>query len=139
MSDELRKTVKIKRDRKVGTDDRGRSVWTNPVEEVELELVSTVQLKRILDSGEKEHKDRIRELADGKDGVLARSTGTNEFEILSEDSFTLEPVDKPAGEEELSLVTTQQLRRILQTDGASQDAEHGAKDEGGGYDPYESG
>ena len=139
MGDELRRTVKIRRDRKVGDDGSGRNVWTKPIEEVELELVSTATLKRVLESGEKAHKARLRELADGKDGVLARSSENNEFQILAEDDFTLEPVDRPGGEEELSLVTTQALRRILKTEGASEGGQQDTRDEGGGYNPYDSG
>ena len=139
MDDELRKTVKIKRARKVATEAGDRNVWSKPIEEVELELVSTGQLKNILESGKQEHKDRIRELAGGQDGVLARSAETHEFEILAEDSFTLEPADKTGDEGELSLVTTQALRRILKSEDARDDqAASSGRDEGGGYNPYDS-
>lgn len=132
MNDELRKTVRIKRGEKAGTDARGRNVWTKPVEEVEFELVSTVMLKRILESDKKEHKEQIRKLADAEDGILARSTDTDNFEILQQDEFE--------DDGELSLVTTQALRRVLKGDDAAEDEpEPELEDAGGGYNPYDSG
>ena len=156
MSDELYKTVRIQRHAKVGTDSRGRTVWTKPVEPVELELVSTMMLEQLLESGDEEHKKRMRELADTGEGVLARDTSNNEFEIVRDDEleaalqaanredsgnalpeFTLERVDESDTVEELSLVTTQVLRRML-----SAESETGADDsenspDTGGYNPYD--
>jgi hypothetical protein len=57
--DELSQTVKIRISRKVGTDSRGRTVSTKPVEPVELELISTVMMRQILASGDEEEKRRI--------------------------------------------------------------------------------
>ncbi len=153
MGDELFRTVKIKVDRKVGTDSQGRSVWTKPIEETEFELVSTVMLKQILDSEDDQKKDQIRTLADEEDGVLAISTHTDQFEVLPDDvleaalkaannpassnmphRFTLERVSDTDEEENLSLVSTQMLRKILDVDDES-DAE--PEEEGGGYNPYD--
>ena len=156
MTDELDKTIKIQRHAKVGTDSRGRTVWTKPVEPVELELVSTMMLEQIIESGDEEHTKRIRELADTGEGVLARDTSNNEFEIVrddeleaalqaanSEDSgtalpeFTLERVDEPEAAEELSLVTTQVLRRMLSAESGEDDSDN--SDDTGGYNPYDHG
>lgn len=154
MGDELKKTIKIKRGEKLGADSRGRNVWTKPIKEVELELVSTVMLQRIIDSGDENQQDRIRELAQGEDGVLARSTDTNELEVIRDaelqaalegaatsDQPSLESIDSNNSMEELSLVSTQALRQILKIDGDVDDSEPepDSRDEGGGYNPYDSG
>lgn len=155
MSDELSRTVKIKLNRKVGTDSQGRTVWTKPVEETEFELVSTVMLKQILESEDDQKKDQIRALADEDDGVLACSIHTDEFEILPDDEleaalnaannpespnmpgrFTLESVSESDGEEDLSLVSTQMLRKILDVDDESDAA---PEEDGGGHNPYDRG
>ena len=158
MGDDLSRTIKIKRDSKVGTDSQGRTVWTKPVEETEFELVSTVMLKQILESGDDDTKDKIRALADAQDGLLACSTDSNEFEILPDDEleaalqaannpespnrlqqFKLERVSETEEEdEELSLVSTQMLRRILDVDDEGGD-EPEAEEIGGGYNPYDHG
>jgi hypothetical protein len=83
--------------------------------------------------------------------VLAQDTSTDNFEIISDDELqkalaqsneqntsnrsadvVLEPLEKAAGDEELSLVTSQVLRRILGTEADE------APDEQGGYNPYDS-
>ena len=158
MSDDIDKTIKIQRHAKVGTDSRGRTVWTKPVEDAELELVSTVMLERILDSDDEAEKQRVRALADGEDGVLARDTSNDQFEIISDDEVraaleaatgdastsrradvVLEPAKKSADVEELSLVTTQVLRKMI--DPAADELPDGADvdDDAGGYNPYDHG
>ena len=138
------------RDRKVGTDSQGRTVWTKPLEEAEFELVSTVMLKQIIESDDDRKNARIRALADAEDGVLARSTGSGEYEILPDDEleaalkatsnpespnkpqqFTLETVSESDEAEELSLVSTQMLRRMLSVDDES-DVGPDDQDSGGG-------
>ena len=139
MGDKTRKSGKSGSNRGIGTDDSGRNVWVKPIEDVELELVSTIRLQRILESADKEQKDRIRELADGDDGFLAQSTETNRLEILPESRFTLEPVAESDDEEEVSLVSTQSLRKILNIEGETADAEPEIDDGDHGYNPYDSG
>jgi hypothetical protein len=139
MGDQPKKTGKDMGGQQAGTDDRGRNVWIDPIDDVELELVSTAKLKLILDSGNEQQKDRIRELADGEDGVLACSTETNRFEVLKEDELTLEAVCEPGGEEEDSLVTTQALRKILKIADEPEEPEEDTEDESRGYNPYDSG
>jgi len=161
VSDKLAHTIRIKRGEKVGIDDQGHSVWTKPVEEIELELVSTVMLKKIIDSDDEEKKQRIKSLAGEGDGVLARKPGSQEFEIVSDDELeaalaasneapvfhqpadvVLEPVSPPEGEEELSLVSTQVLRQMLSHDddeSASDSGDLDVQGDSGGYNPYDSG
>ena len=160
MSDDLKKTVRIVRGSKVGVDDRGRSVWVGPVEEVELELVSTAMLKRVLESDDEAKKAQIRETADSKDGVLAHDPEKDMFQIIDDTDLqailaaepqgmdaikaadvTLEPLSSQADtdDEELSLVSTQALRRMLGSDAASDDDADEDAAGGAGFDPYNSG
>ena len=158
MSERLKQTVRILKRSKVQTDDRGRSVWVDPVDTAELELVSTVMLKRMLDSGDEQRKDRIRKAAQGKDGVLARDAENDTFEIIDDDDLqqalqaasdttdvkttdvSVEPLMDRADsdDEELSLVSTQALRRILTKD-APQTEDSLPVEEEQGFDPYNSG
>ena len=140
MAEDYTKTVRIQRPSKVAPDERGRNVWVGRVEEVELELVSTTALERILKSGDGGQRAEIRKLADGrKDGILARDLATGVFQILTRAELkrardtSAPPV--PAPKAELSLVSTQILRKTLQPDkGKDKD-----KDKGGGFDPYNRG
>jgi len=159
MDDELDKTIRIQRDRSVGTDSRGRSVWTKPIAPVELELVSTMMLEQILESGDEQHTQRIRELAETGDGYLARDTSSDEFEIVRDDeleaalqeasrgtsggtspSWTLERVAEDDGQDqELSLVSTQVLRKMLVPDAPNDATAEPGEDDLGGYNPYDKG
>lgn len=161
MDDELRKTVRLVRRSKVKTDDRGQSVWGETVEDAELELVSTQMLERMLVDDDKERRDKLKEAAANRDGILARNTVTNGFEIIDDDDLEAalssadedtgparvadviyEPVVTPgdSDEEELSLVSTQMLRRMLGTeDEADKDEVDDELLPGGGFDPYNSG
>lgn len=162
MSKSLTQTVRIVRPARVRTDERGQTVWDGPVEETELELVSTAALRAMLDSGDAEHKRRLRAAAATKDGILARNPASGSFEIIDDEDLkaalahadgtpdavraadvTLEPLAAKAdtGAEELSLVSTQALRRMLgheekQPATAARDR---ARSPGGGFDPYNSG
>ena len=159
--DDLTQTVRIQVSRKVGTDSRGHSVWTKPVAPVELELVSTVMLQTILASSDQERKERLRLVSELNDGLLARNTTTLEFEVVSTEELeealkaagneetryrvadvVLEPVNaSPVGDsadnEELSLVSTQMLRRVLgQGDDESGEGGSHKPDKHGGFNPY---
>lgn len=154
MADDYTATIRIKRPSKVTTDDRGRTVWAGEIQEAELELVSTNELKQILEASDPARRSAIEQVASGKtDGVLARDPATGLFEIVSDSDLQaalaqepgsrqpaapaggLEPVEDRSGED-LSLVSTQVLRKVLKSD-----AKSGApkKDPGGGFDPYDSG
>jgi hypothetical protein len=158
MAEDYAPTVRIRR-AKVTTDERGRTVWAETVETVQLELVSTGSLQKILASSDDDTRSAIERLVtQNQEGVLARDPETGLYEIISDadlreilqddDSFpapspaakvTLEPVDP---DEELSLVSTQVLRKILRQEtpqGGRMKALRTKKDEGGGFDPYDSG
>lgn len=160
MSDDFKQTVRIVRKPKVALDEHGHSVWTEHVDAVELDLVSTAMLKKILESDDEKARRRIEEAAQGKDGVLAHDAEKNQFEIIDDDDLqaaldsaantpdqsrpadvVLEPLSEQAGEdaEELSLVSTQMLRKILASDDPEANVDPGASDDsGGGFDPYNS-
>ncbi|HNP36801.1 MAG TPA: hypothetical protein PKK10_13195 [Woeseiaceae bacterium] len=155
MSDPLQRTVRIWRPAKVSTDDRGRSVWSEPVEETELELVSTTMLRKLLDSNDVDKKRELDELAASKEGLLAKNLASGSFEIVDDEDLkaalaSADAVDTTTGhtdvdlqpllervdnaDEELSLVSTQALRKILgHADDKPAKAEPLA---GGGFDPY---
>jgi hypothetical protein len=169
MADEYIPTVRIRRPAKVTTDNRGRTVWADTIETAELELVSTGELQRILASTDDDTRSAIEQIiADEKEGVLARDLATGLYEIISDADLqavlngnsdlsktsrpadvTLEPVSKATSADELSLVSTQVLRKIL---GKKETAKAGPResarksqkvgrkvDKGGGFDPYNSG
>jgi len=162
MSNDLFKTVRLVRRGKVTTDDRGRSVWAEPVADAELELVSTQMLQQMLESDDEERKERLKAASSTRDGVLARNTSTEEFEVIDDDDLKAalsvaegstgpgrvadviyEPVvDDEAGDdgEELSLVSTQMLRKMLGADEETDDTDKAPEaDVGQSFDPYNSG
>ena len=153
-------TVRILRKTKTTVDDRGRTVWNEPVEDVELELVSTTALEKILAAEDDKTCGEIRRLAAGKKkGVLARDTATGVYQIVSDADLktalaATEVQDKPKrgsevtappisdrirpAADELSLVSTQILRKVMKPDGKAEitKATAGKKDKFGGFDPY---
>jgi len=156
------KTVRIRKVDKVAPDTRGRSVWLGKVEPVELELVSTMALQTILKTEGGKTRVEIQKLAAGrKDGVLARETATGHFRILSEADLK-KAATAPPGErlkrsgvvtappltettrkkaEELSLVSTQILRKVVKPDGSTgieKPKTVGRKDKFGGFNPYDN-
>ena len=159
MSDKLTKTVRIMRPSKVTTDERGHTVWTGPVEEAELELVSTTMLKRVLDSGDLEKRKQL-EAASGHDGVLAHDPEKDRFEIIDDAELKEILASEPKGmdaikaadivyeppdsddesdEEELSLVSTQALRLMLNPEEGVAERDDEAIEADSGFDPYNSG
>ena len=151
VSDDLKRTVRIRRVPKVAEDERGHSVWRGTVESGEFELVSTMMLEQILESDEA--RQNIEKAAAEKDGYLARCTESDSFEIIEDEDLeaalasaaetpdivrpadvTLEPLDETTEDEELSLVSTQMLRQILSDDDAGDEE---SQDDGGGFNPYD--
>ena len=146
----------------VAPDHRGRSVWVGKIEPVELELVSTMALEKILKSEGGRTRSEIQKLAAGrKNGVLARDAATGHFRILSDSDLrkaaTAPPADAPkrAGvttadplsettrqkAEELSLASTQFLRKIVKPDQKAEDEKPKTatkKDKFGGFNPYDN-
>jgi len=157
MTTDFRQTVKIVRKPKVVTDDRGRTVWSDPIETANLELVSTQMLRQLIESDDQSAKDQIRDAAGSKDGLLAHNTDSDRFEIISDAELQqildgghelhearnfVDAIDEPMSdtadaEEELELVNTELLRQILGTDAASLKDDHGSQDTG--FDPYNKG
>jgi len=157
MSDELKTTVRIQRPAKVQSEGRGRSVWAEPVETAEFELLSTVELKKILKSSDEAAKKSIEAAAEsGDSGVLARDLATGHFEILNDtelqriieqDLNPLKPekvsdiVYEPAFDtetpiDELSLVSTLALKKILKEEDEDAPTDEVIVDTG--FDPYDS-
>lgn len=145
---------------RVRTDERGHTVWDETIKTAKLELVSTDRLKQLIDEGNPEARDRIRELASaGSDGYLAEDGESGTLSIIGDDdlqalldsrddnrpSLSLpDPVEEPASgdDEELSLVSTRRLRKLfdVENDAPQEPAKPGpATDEGGGFDPYNTG
>lgn len=164
MADDYTATLRIRRPAKVKTDERGRTVWVDTIETAELELVSTDQLRQLLESADENTRSTIRQMVENeREGVLARDPATGLFEIISDGELraalgdvdaaktarrpaevTLEPLPDSGSEEELSLVSTQMLRKVLQNDDGPARPTAGKtsvtrKDEGGGFDPYNPG
>ncbi len=156
------RTVRIRKIEKVAPDHRGRSVWLGKIEPVELELVSTTALEKILKTEGGKTRSEIQRLAAGrKNGVLARDTATGHFRILSDADLkkaaTAPPADGPKRSgaviappltettrrkaDELSLASTQFLRKVVRPDGRTeiQKARPATKkDRSGGFNPYDN-
>jgi len=164
MTKDHTKTVQIRRIEKVAPDHRGRSVWLGKIEPVELELVSTTALQKILKTEGGNTRSEIAKLAAGrKNGVLARDAATGHFRILSEADLK-KAVDAPPGDrpqrsaevtaapltettrkkaDELSLVSTQILRKVVRPDGKiefqpAKTKASSKKDKFGGFNPYDN-
>jgi hypothetical protein len=159
MAEDYVPTVRIRRPAKVTTDDRGRTVWADTVETADLELVSSGMLQKILASSDEHTRSAIERIASGaEEGVLARDPATGLFEIISDADLqailkdqdtlpkmarpadvTLEPAGSKAASaaDELSLVSTQVLRKIVRKD--KPETVPVKKDKAGGFDPYNSG
>ncbi len=154
MSDDLKNTMRLVRRNKCITDERGRTVWNVPIENTELELVSTQRLKQMIEADGREAKDRIAEAAQEKDGILAHNAADDRFQIIDDDDLmaALDSAaeigdrevslaseeqpgfdDKDQHDEELSLVSTQMLRQML---GDDEDDEE-VQEPGSGFNPYD--
>lgn len=157
MNDKLDQSERLLRSPKVTTDERGRTVWIDPVETAEFELVSTQMLRQLIASGDAEVNNGLRKVAEGDDGLLARNTDRDRFEVINDaelqqildgsDTITNDgstqsthsSAHDQANEDsvEIDLVSTQQLRIILDLE--DEDAETGGRRTKKGFDPYDSG
>jgi hypothetical protein len=159
MAEDYAPTVRIRRPAKVTTDERGRTVWAETVETAQLELVSTAMLQKLLESSDDDTRSAIERIVSREDeGVLARDPATGLFEIISDadlqailkDNDNLPKITRPADvsleplgskaadtDDELSLVSTQVLRKIVRKEAPKTARQK--KDEAGGFDPYDSG
>lgn len=165
MSDAKKPPDGAKDQRRVQTDERGRSVWVGTIETAELEIVSTQMLKSLLDSADAGNRKQVEQLASRDDeGFLARNAATGHFQIIDDTDLQMilsqqkdsapaprpdnrdEPAPLPETDEnDLSLVSTQALRKILgnstgetrKTDATPEPKL--SRDDGGGFDPYNTG
>lgn len=154
MNDKLDQTQRILRSAKVATDDRGRTVWVDPVETAKLELVSTQMLKQIIDSDDGDNAKVLRDMAAGDEGLVARDVDDGRFQIISdeelqhildgtEQEYAAKEAaqaaanvteDMPPADEDFELVSTQMLRVIL---GTELDDEKEIEKEAG-FNPYDN-
>ncbi len=155
MSDDLKKTIRLVRKNKCITDDRGRTVWNVPIENTELELVSTERLEEMIKADGQRAKKRIAKAAEKKDGILAHNAADDRFQIIDDDDLMAaldsaadvgdrevslasesEPTfdDTDSGEDELSLVSTQMLKQLLDVEEGEQDEAPPAES---GFNPYD--
>lgn len=157
MGNELDKTIRLRRKARITTDELGRSVWVDTVETAQLELVSTQMLEALINE-DGDRRPRLEEAMRQGDGVLAHDPDRDAFEIVSDDDLRLaleasgnknaalprEPTTYEVEEasttvDELSLVSTQMLRAMLDPDGTSSDEHADDKvDAGGGFNPYDN-
>jgi hypothetical protein len=162
-SKDPKKTVRIRKIEKVAPDHRGRSIWLGKIEPVELELVSTTALEKILKTEGGETRSEIQKLAAGrKNGLLARDAATGHFRILSDADLRKASTAPPPAHapkrsgvvtappltettrrkaDELSLVSTQILRKVVKPgdDAETEKSKQaGRKDKSGGFNPYDS-
>lgn len=155
-SEDYKTTVIIRRPARVSIDDRGHNVWTEPIQETELELMSTQELKLALEAADDADREAIQAMAEsGKQGVLARNPATGGFDVVTDDELRELQRDKTvklprlldeeaapgAGSEEaqdLSLVTTQMLKQMLghEEPGDPEEEDEAAGDEKG-FNPYD--
>lgn len=156
MNADLKKTTKITHRPKVKTDARGRTVWTDTIETANLEFVSTQMLQQLIEDDDEATKDLLREVSEGKDGLLAHDADKGRFEIISDEELQhildgtdaeydakkaaiVEelPTETVGDEENLELVSTQMLRQILSPEDFSEGDRDGSVPSG--FDPYNHG
>lgn len=157
MNDKLDQTQKILRSPKVTTDERGRTVWIDPVETANLELVSTQMLKQLMETADAGVNNELQNIAKSDNGLLARDTDNDRFEVITDAELqrildgtdttanvpdaiddpgsTQDPGDQDS--EELQLVSTQLLRVVLQLE--DDDADRTGDSADSGFNPYNSG
>lgn len=145
---------------RVQTDERGRSVWSEPVGTDSFDLVTTQELRNILESSDDERVQEIETVAaaaETDDGVLARNAETGVFQIIGETELqailgrdqapelaatpdSAQPSSGPAADDDrLSLVSTQALRKMLSSEPTpDDDSAELSIEPGGGFDPYNS-
>ncbi len=147
-------TVVIRRFTEERTDDHGDTIWTAEVEEIELELMSTQDLELAIQASSEIDRESLRALAESdRDGVVARDRATGLYDVISEAELResldtdvalstsirrneMVPESTDAGsEDELSLVSTQALHRMLNHDDSEDSSE--VPDDKLGFNPYD--
>ncbi len=157
MSDKFKATVRIQRPARMRTDGSGRPVRAESLETVDIELFSTGEIRKILGSKDEAAIKAIEDAAEsGDEGVLARNIATGLFEIVDNSDLQAiieqdvrprkhekvadiiyEPAfDSEKSIDELSLVSTMALRKILKEDDVDEPIAEEIDD--AGFDPYDS-
>jgi len=159
MSSELDQTIRFRRS---PSGDVSGAASAENAESAEFELISTQMLEQILVDENQAQRDRIRQLADDREGWIAQDTASKDFEILKDDELEQvlrsinendEPMSLPEASfetvspssddtsDDLCLVSTQHLRQVLAgepVDTWEEDAEMLAADTSG-FNPYDNG
>ena len=161
MSDRVSRKILVQRPSQVRADGHGRSVWADPAESAELELVSTQMLKVMLSSRDDSDLKAIEEtVRTDREGVLARNPASGRFELIDDEELqtildanqdmpkirkpadaTLEPLRDYVAEDELSLVSSQALRRVLgsaEIEPESMPEAEQPAEAAGGFNPYDN-
>lgn len=122
-----------------------------------LELMSTQRLNTLLAEEHAQHHDAVRQIAESsRDGYLARDSATGHFKVIDDDELQAlldtepekrrvarpapaEPAAEAPASDELSLVSTQRLRKILDIpESTAPGTKKPVKTEpGGGFNPYD--
>lgn len=165
MDDDLTSTVRLVRRPRVVTNDVGGTVWVDEVEPVEIELVSTMMLKVMLDADEDGTRQQLQDAAASGNGMLAHDPKRASFEVIDDEELraALAGTDDPFASsgktsqshyeiteaadevEGLSLVSTQMIKVMLEHPELSPEE---VSDElqlieeinaSGGFDPYNKG
>ncbi len=130
MSEQLKNTVRINKSALTQSDSSNTNVWSEPIESIEFELVSTASLKKLLTTDEDTRRklETVAAEATGTPGVLAHNVDNDRYEIVD-----------AQGSDEFSLVSTQMLTHMLKSDAQpATDADLLPDDPNSGFDPYNS-
>ncbi len=146
----------IRRSTEERTDDHGDTIWADDIKEIELELMSTQDLELAIQASSETDRESLRALAESdRDGVVARDRATGLYDLISEaelrESLDIDitlstsirrnemvPESTDAGrEDELSLVSTQALHRMLNQSDSEATIEAQVDDPG--FNPYDKG
>ncbi|MEN7342152.1 MAG: hypothetical protein AAAFM81_04385 [Pseudomonadota bacterium] len=151
MDDDLTSTIRITRKPTVITDDVGGQVWMDSVKSAEFEILSTMRLKVMLDEDPELAREQLKQAASAGDGLIARNVDDNTLNVMPDDTLRAalnntpgdyESEQTPSDLDELTLVSTQMLRVVLEKPEltpkeVSEELELIAEQESmGGFDPY---
>ena len=143
----------MKRSPKIKIDERGRTVWVGEIETADFELVSTSRIRAVLESGDENKINEISLIArTGPQGVLIQDCNDGHFSVLEPASLDklLQDPDAPVVREadeqaaavsatesnnDLELMDTLMLRKILVSEGNIDEFELEANE---GGDPYDT-
>ncbi len=156
------KIVRIHKIDKVAPDHRGRSVWLGKIEPVELELVSTTALEKILKTERRRNAQRDPEARrrpqewpararhgdrplphpfrpDLRNAAKAPPPGDGPKRSGAVTAASLTKTTRMKADE-LSLVSTQILRKVVKPDEAEagKSRQGPRKDKSGGFNPYDN-